>query len=252
MLRSPKLSSRCARLMMGNCCFATLVLLASLYQGFAQSNVVVMRPREMHDVLVDQGMGITTCQRFNGQEPNAPLKWSEVGPVTKLGQAPTKPDFPEASISYCRWYWNVLETEPGKFHWEIVDLALEEARTHGQSLAIRLMPYSNQDPLPGWYRNSGARRANKPTDKDGEIWQPDFSDPLFLKHWGELVLEAGKRYDGNPYLESVDISSVGYWGEGWSPYMSPFPHQKELIDIWRSEERRVGKECKCWWMSGRQ
>src|SRR5437016_6812542 len=130
MLRSPKLSSRCARLMMGNCCFATLVLLASLYQGFAQSNVVVIRPREIHDVLVNPGMGITTFQRFNGQEPNAPLKWSEVGPVTKLGQAPTKPDFPEASISYAVFCLKKKEPKHGKFHWGIVDLAYEVARTH--------------------------------------------------------------------------------------------------------------------------
>jgi Domain of unknown function (DUF4832)/Beta-galactosidase len=198
----------------------------------AQLNVVVVRPKEIHDVLVNPGMGITTFQRFNGQGLNPPTKWSEIGPVTKLPQPATKPDFPDTSISYCRWYWNVLEPEPGKFHWEIVDLALEEARAHGQALAIRLMPYSNQDPLPEWYRNSGARRANKAGDKDGQIWQPDFSDPLYLKYWGELVAEAGKRYDGNPYLDSVDISSVGYWGEGWSPYMPAFQHQKALIDIW--------------------
>ena len=43
---------------------------------------------------------------------------------------------------------------------------------------------------------------------------------------------AGKRYDGNPYFDSVDISSVGYWGEGWSPYMPFFSFQKPLIDIW--------------------
>jgi Domain of unknown function (DUF4832) len=198
----------------------------------AQSPRVVVRPTEIHEVLVNPGMGITTFQRFNGQATNAPLKWSEVGPVTKQPQASSKPNFPDTSISYCRWYWNVLEPEPGKFRWEIVDLALEEARAHGQTLAIRLMPYSNQDPLPEWYRNSGARRANKPADKDGDIWQPDFSDPLYLKYWGQLVAEAGKRYDGNPYLDSVDISSVGYWGEGWSPYMPPFRYQKELIDIW--------------------
>src|SRR5437764_9012690 len=100
MFRSPKLSSSRARLMMRNCCFATLVILASLHQGFAQSNVVVVRPKEIHDVLVNPGMGITTFQRFNGQEPNPPLKWSEVGPVAKLPQAPTKPDFPDTSISY--------------------------------------------------------------------------------------------------------------------------------------------------------
>ena len=214
---------------------APLILLFATLLGeiaVAQRNVVVVRPKEIQDVLVNPGMGITTFQRFNGQEPNSPLKWSEVGPEKKLPQAPTKPDFPDTSISYCRWYWNVLEPERGKYHWEIVDLAIEEARAHGQKLAIRLMPYSNQDPLPEWFQNSGAKRANKDSDKDGKIWQPDFSDPLYLKYWGELVAEAGKRYDGNPYLDTVDISSVGYWGEGWSPYMPAFSYQKELIDIW--------------------
>ncbi len=195
-------------------------------------DVVVVRPKEIQDVLSNPGMGITTFQRFNGQSLNDPLKWSERGPEAKLPQATSKPDFPQASIAYCRWYWDTLEPEPGKFRWDVIDLALEEARIHGQALAIRLMPYSDQDPLPSWFRNSGARRANKPEDKDGNIWQPDFSDPLYLKLWGELVTEAGKRYDGNPYLDSVDISSVGYWGEGWSPYMPAFAYQKPLIDLW--------------------
>jgi hypothetical protein len=198
----------------------------------AQRNVVVVRPKEISEVLVNPGMGITTFQRFNGQQPNPPLQWSEVGPVSKLPAASGKPDFPEASVAYCRWYWNVLEPELGRFDWHIVDLAIAEARAHGQKLAIRLMPYSNEDPLPEWYRKSGAKRANQDPDKDGKIWQPDFSDPLFLKYWGQLVAEAGARYDGNPYLDTVDISSVGYWGEGWSPYMPAFSYQKALIDIW--------------------
>src|SRR5215813_3770051 len=166
-------------------------LLASLVaeQAAAQRNVVVVRPKEIQDVLVNPGMGITTFQRFNGQEPNPPLKWSEIGPEKKLPQAAMKPDFPDTSVSYCRWYWNVLEPERGKYNWAIVDLAIEEARSHGQKLAIRLMPYSNQDPLPEWYRNSGAKRANKDSDQDGKIWQPDFSDPFYLKYWSELVAE---------------------------------------------------------------
>jgi hypothetical protein len=208
-----------------------LILTAGI-RASAQSSDTVVWPVETHTVLVNPGMGITTFQRFNGQALNPPLTWSESGPVTKLPQAATPPDFPKASIAYCRWYWSVLEPEPGKFRWDIVDLAIREARSHGQRLAIRLMPYSNKDPLPAWYRNSGAKRANKPTDKDGNVWQPDFSDPLYIKYWGQLVAAAGQRYDGNPYIDSVDISSVGYWGEGWSPYMPPFPVQKELIDIW--------------------
>ena len=60
-----------------------------------------------------------------------------------------------------------------------------------------------------------------------------------MKYWSELVAEAGKRYDGNPYLDTVDISSVGYWGEGWSPYMPEFSYQKALIDIWLEAFKRT-------------
>jgi hypothetical protein len=216
--------------------FCLLLSFVIALRGYAQTDSVVIRPVEIHDVLVNPGMGITTFQRFNGQAINPPLKWSERGPVTQLPQADPKPNFPDTSIAYLRWYWNTIEPEQGKFRWDIIDLALQEAKAHGQTLAIRLMPYAGQEgsiePLPAWYRNSGARRANKPTDKDGDVWQPDFSDPLYLKYWGELVAAAGERYDGNPYLDSVDISSIGYWGEGWSPYMPDFPVQKQLIDIW--------------------
>jgi hypothetical protein len=208
------------------------VLVAAGSGARAQGHTVVIRPMEIRDVLVNPGMGITTFQRFNGQALNPGLEWSEEGPVTKLPRAATQPDFPDTSIAYCRWFWDVIEPEPGRFRWDIVELALAEAREHHQTLAIRLMPYDTKHPLAQWYRDSGARRANKPTDKDGQIWQPDFTDPLYLKYWGELVAAAGQRYDGHPYLDSVDISSVGYWGEGWSSYMPAFSYQKALIDIW--------------------
>ena len=39
------------------------------------------------------------------------------------------------------------------------------------------------------------------------------------RYWSALVVEAGKRYDGHPDLNHVDVSTVGYWGEGWGPYL---------------------------------
>ncbi len=213
--------------------------LAVAAPGFAQTDTIVVRPVEIQDVLLNPRMGIQTFQRFNGDPLNSGLEWSEEGPTSKLAPAPAQPDFPKASIAYCRWFWDKIEPEAGKFNWEIVDRALEQAREHHQTLAIRLMPYDPEHPLPEWYRNSGARRANRPADKDGNIWQPDFTDPLYLKYWGELAAAAGARYDGHPDLDSVDISSIGYWGEGWSPYMPPFPYQKALIDIWLEAFRRT-------------
>lgn len=208
-------------------------------QNRRSRETVVVRPLEIHDVLVNPDMGIETFQRFNGDPINSGLGWSEEGPTSKLAPGATKPDFPDSSISYCRWFWETLEPKQGEVHWEIIDQALDAAREHHQTLAIRLMPYDQKHPLPEWYQNSGARRANKPTDRDGAIWQPDFSDPLYLKDWDAVVAATGARYDGNPYLDSVDISSVGYWGEGWSDYMPAFPYQKALIDIWLDAFKRT-------------
>jgi hypothetical protein len=197
-----------------------------------QSRTVVVRPVEIHDVLVNPGMGIQTFQRFRGDPIHAGARWSEVGPESPFQPSAKPPDFPDSSVAYCRWFWWQIEPEPGKYRWDIIDTALETARQRGQTLDIRLMPYDQSNPLPEWYRRSGARRANKPEDPDGNIWSPDANDPLYLKYWGALVRAAGARYDGHPYLNSVDISTVGYWGEGWGPYLPEWPVQQALIDLY--------------------
>jgi len=217
----------------------TFLFLACGVNAGAQTETTVLRPKQIDAVLTNPGMGIETFQRFNGDAINPGLGWSEEGPVGKLAPTAGGADFPASTISYCRWFWETLEPEEGKVRWEILDEALRQAHAHHQTLAIRLMPYDQKHPLPEWYQKSGARRANRATDKDGEIWQPDFADPLYLKYWGAVVAAAGERYDGHPDLDSVDISSVGYWGEGWSPYMPAFEVQKKLIDIWLEAFRRT-------------
>jgi hypothetical protein len=208
-------------------------LLAVMLSGvvFAQRGTNVVRPVEIQDVLVNPGMGIQTFQRFDGEALYPTLRWSEAGPTAPSNPSAEKPDFPGSSLSYCRWFWSELEPRPGEYRWAIIDNALEQARKHNQQLDFRMMPYDQSHPMPEWYRNSGARRANKPTDKDGEIWSPDADDPLYLKHWGALVMAAGARYDGHPYLDAVDVSTVGYWGEGWGPHLPSWQRQKELLDL---------------------
>ena len=68
-------------------------------RAFAQSDVVIIRPKEIRDVLVNPGMGITTFQRFNGQALNPPLTWSEEGPTERLVDAEPRPEFPPTSVS---------------------------------------------------------------------------------------------------------------------------------------------------------
>ena len=210
--------------------YATSLFCSSIAAiAFAQKPVVV-RPVEIDDVLVNPEMGIQTFQRTNGDPINPGLRWSEAGPTAAPETTPSQPDFPESSIAYYRWFWSQLEPEPGKYLWQPIDLALERARSHNQKLDFRLMPYDQSHPLPEWYRNSGARRANKPEDTDGRVWSPDADDPRYLQRWGAFVAAAGKRYNGHPDLNAVDISTVGYWGEGWGPYLPEWSVQQALID----------------------
>jgi len=209
-----------------------LAALAALILPACSQETVRVIPKEIPDVLVNPGMGIQTFNRFRDQPINPGLRWSEVGPEGAEPDATERVDFPDSSVAYFRWFWSQLEPEQGHYRWEIIDSALAEAHRHGQTLDIRLMPYDDKNPLPQWYRDSGARRANKPTDKDGGIWSPDASDPLYFKLWTALVREAGRHYDGHPYLDGVDISTVGYWGEGWGPYLPDWPTQKSLIDVY--------------------
>ena len=198
--------------------------------GSAVAQNVVVRPKVTDELLVNPGMGIQTFQRFNNQAINPTLRWSEVGPEAKVEDSKTPVNFPETSVAYIRWFWSQLEPERGKFRWDIIDSALDEARRHGQRLGIRLQPYDDKSPMPEWYQKSGARRANKPDSKDGKIWSPDSGDPFYIQNWGAIVAEAGRRYDGHPYLDSVDISTFGYWGEGWGPYPPDAQSQKQLTD----------------------
>ncbi|HEY2013492.1 MAG TPA: DUF4832 domain-containing protein [Bryobacteraceae bacterium] len=205
------------------------LLFFTVATALAQKTVIV-RPVEIDGVLVNPEMGIQTFQRSNGDPINPGARWSEAGPVAAPEPSQGRPDFPESSIAYYRWFWSQVEPKQGEYSWEAIDLALERAHSQKQMVDFRLMPYDQSNPLPEWYRNSGARRANKPEDNDGKIWSPDADDPRYVKWWGALVGAAGKRYNGHPGVNAVDISTVGYWGEGWGPYLPEWPVQQSLVD----------------------
>jgi hypothetical protein len=206
-----------------------IVLLFAAAMALAQKRVIV-RPAEIDDVLVNPERGIQTFQRVNGDAINAGMRWSEAGPSAAAEASSTRPDFPESSLAYYRWFWSQIEPEPHKYRWDIIDLAIGRARSQHQMLDFRLMPYDQSHPLPDWYRNSSARRANRPEDRDGNVWSPDADDPAYARQWGALVKAAAARYNGHPDVNTIDVSTVGYWGEGWGPYLPAWSVQQELID----------------------
>jgi len=176
------------------------------------------RPQESTTpLLTNPGKGCATFQRFNGDPLNRGTGWSEEGPLA----------FPEAeddvaagylpsTVSYCRWFWDVLEPESGRLDFSMVDGALATARARGQSLQVRLMPFGahGQPQLPDWYRARYRTRVSREHGPTKTFLEPAYDRAEYFDRWGRVIGEFGRRFDGHPDLESVDIAFIGPWGEG--------------------------------------
>ena len=159
-----------------------------------------------------------TFQRFNGDELNEGSGWTEGFPIDyqEFDGDLTNKDHPATTIAYWRIYWKFMEPEQGKYRWDMLDRALETARSRGQTLLLRIAPYGTGDErdVPDWYREMvGPNKEwgyNNPVNK----WVVDPEDPRYAQYFGGFIRAMGERYDGHPDLEAVDLSIVGAWGEG--------------------------------------
>jgi hypothetical protein len=179
---------------------------------------VVVKPKEIDDVLNNPGIGFNTFQRFNGDTLFAGRGWREGFPIeyqTFNGDLTNK-EYPQTTIAYWRVYWRFIEPEDKKFRWDLIDQALDTARSRGQKLLLRIAPYGTgpERDVPEYYRKLVGSQTEFAYSNPVNKWVVDPEDPRYAEHFGGLIREMGKRYDGHPYLEAVDLSIVGAWGEG--------------------------------------
>jgi ribosomal protein S18 acetylase RimI-like enzyme len=172
-----------------------------------------VRPAIIDDVLYNPGKGITTANSYDGDVDG----------------------YPRSRIAYWRFYWNEIEPENGKFRWDIIDDVIKTAKSRGQRVALGIMPANGT--APEWYRQLGAKGFEYTPERGGESWMPDHNDPLYLEYMGRIVEEMGKRYDGNPDIDHIDMRSLGHWGEWHFGFIEPRPEvkpeiRKALVDIY--------------------
>ncbi len=182
----------------------------------AQKTIRVL-PKETDEVLTNPGIGFMTFQRFNGDTLNK-VNWTEGLPIEyqKFDGNLRNKDYPMTSIAYFRIYWKYLEPEMGKYNWEMIERALKTAHERHQTLMLRVAPYGSGsdtvNDVPKWYRTIVGNKNEWLAEGDG--WRVDAEDPKYALYFGRIITELGKRYDGHPDLEAVDLSLVGFWGEG--------------------------------------
>ncbi len=145
--------------------------------------------------------------------------------------------YPQTSTAYFRILWSVMEPERGVYRWDFIDSLLALAHEHGQTLMLRIAPYKGRpiDDVPAWYRKLvGPQRQFK-----HEKWPVDPENPLYAECFGEMIRAMGARYDGHPDLESVDLSIVGWAGEGGGTSLLSTETMQKLVDAYTDSFKKT-------------
>ena len=130
-------------------------------------------------------------------------------------------DFPGLNHLYLRFDWGDIEREEGVFDWSYIDAIMETWSAFDYRFAFRVCTYegssanpSLQYATPKWVYDAGARYI---CCANGAL-EPDYGDPVFLDKLARFMSEFGRRFDGDPRVELVDIGTFGTWGEGHTAY----------------------------------
>ncbi|NLR79858.1 DUF4832 domain-containing protein [Chitinophaga eiseniae] len=223
--------------MPGNTAFAQMI-------DFAKQGIVRVTPKEIDSVLNNPGIGFTTFQRFNGDTLNTGLGWTEGKPIDyqRFNGSLANKDYPATTIAYFRVYWRFLEPEKGKYNWALIDQALKTAHDRGQTLMIRVAPYGEGDSkgndVPDWYRTLVGKR-NEWIEDGGTGWRVDPEDSRYAQYFGGLIAAMGQHYDGHPDVEAVDLSVVGFWGEGRGASLLSQKTRAALVDAYTDHFRKT-------------
>jgi len=145
-------------------------------------------PIETSDVLYNPGMGFADFH----------FGW---------GHPPPPSECPPQAVAYFRWTWDELEPSVGQYNFGLVDNVIRQAKASGKTLAFRIMTVYKGS-TPKWLLDKGVDSVAV----GGDIF-PDYNNPVFLNYHKRLIRAFGERYAGKPEIDSVDIGSVGCWGE---------------------------------------
>ena len=207
--------------------FAFLLFMAS-FSAFAAEEPaeIVVRPVDHGSALRNPGMGWVFHHYDN----------SIHGYGEPHGQGYDGREFPGLTTVYLRIAWSHLEPKEGEINWSILDSVIQRYARAGNRFAFRLTTFEGvpDQGAPEWLREAGcpgyiAEAYNI------KSWEPDYSAPFYLEKLANFLNAVGKRYDGHPDLEFVDVGTLGIWGEG-NPIYKKYPLEvlKKHIDLHRN------------------
>ncbi|MCX7044634.1 MAG: DUF4832 domain-containing protein [Candidatus Sumerlaeota bacterium] len=160
-------------------------------------------------------------------------------------RAPGKsaPRFPYSN-AYIRFNWMDAEPAEGQYNWKVLDDAIAAWKPQGATISFRVMTCSAHSSgyycSPKWLFDAGCKsydyepKSDDPTAGGKRIKrvEPEYSDPIYLAKHGAFIAALGKRYDGHPGIEFLDIGSYGVLGEWHTPHAASLAVRRQIVDMY--------------------
>lgn len=179
-------------------------------------------PQISDEILTNPGIGFIAAPSLMGDLEEVRDNRGQL--VEKYRFTPTSQTWnhPDSGVYYGTVYWRDIEIEEGYYCWDTFEEKLELAKQMGCTLVARCAPYALAEDIPAWLRE------RYPKEPDFPFWKIDPNYTEYAECWSRFISVFGERYDGNPYISSVDMALVGAWGEGGG---SEFVEPKKLDKI---------------------
>ncbi len=208
-----------------------LVALGLLLAGrtlWGQDNLVHHQFQEVDTLFANPGQGWMRQQRSPRGEPRFPC-----------------------SVVYIRFNWADIEPEEGRYQWGLIDDVINAWKPRGAKVAMRVMTCNAHSAgyytSPQWLFDAGCkgfdylRGGDDPTSGGKRIprLEPDYADPIYLARHGAFLAALGRRYDGHPDVEFLDIGSYGIWGEWHTSHPALVEVRKQIVDLYLKAFKRT-------------
>jgi hypothetical protein len=186
---------------------------------------LITEPKISGALLTNPGIGFIAAPRL--MNDHAEVRDNRGSLVRKYKFSPDQKTWnhPDSGLSYAGASWNALEPEESVYDWTVLDEKLEKAKMLGCNAVVRCSPYSLTEDIPAWLRE------RYPEDPEFPFWRIDPNTTDFAFYWERFVRAFAARYDGHPFISSVDMALCGAWGEGAG---SEFVEEKKLDGIIRA------------------
>jgi len=209
-------------------------------------NIITVRPKKTDALLTNPGTGFHYAVPLMEDNVGADgLKDTRQNPVAKFKFTPDSRvwNYPESGVIGGYVFWRDAEPAKGVYDWSSLDESLERAKNIGCKMIVRCAPYGfegNPGPqdVPGWFREEvGPERPDFP------FWQVDPHNTNYVEYFTNLIRVFGEKYDGHPYIHSVDVALVGSWGEGGGTEFLEDWALHKLVDIYFESFKVTPMQC---------